>query len=105
MLSEQLTKQQREDGDALKKLTGDPVVWAALQRIEAKLKADILAKFAQDEGAKRAWLKGSLESASAFLPAIEQAVADAGAADVEEEQERKILRGEADGGSADLAIG
>jgi hypothetical protein len=109
LLSEQLDEQAKKDCFALKRMREDEQVWGALQRIVAVTEKDIIRQWTDDTTGQKSkkWLKGSLDTLRAFLPAIEQKVQDAMQVVEENVEAAAMTRSRADDGhgSGDLAIG
>ena len=106
MLSEQLTEQQRTDGFLLARIKEDPDVWAAFQRVLAKLNDDGIRQWTDNEGVKKAWLKGFREALSLVVPNIEQRILDSRAVVEEEKHAAEVARSPSEDGVGlgDLAI-
>lgn len=103
MLSEQLTPEQREDAALLRDRLREPKVWAALERVMARMERDIFDEYERTEE-KKAWLRGARRVLKEFLPGILERISDAAQADAEEEKDKAVLRGESAEGSSDLAL-
>ena len=99
-----LSEQQRLDGIALKRVKTDPEVWAAIERVAARMNNDLIDRFSNGDE-KKSWLRGAREAVGAIIPTIEQMIQDSADAEQEDIQNQKILHGETTDGSSDLAIG
>lgn len=89
MLAEQISLQDLQDGETLRKVTQDASVMEALERVVKKIHDDHLEMFSVDEKRSRKWLRGGLEVCSSFLPAIKGRVEDSERV-TEEREEVKV---------------
>ncbi len=108
MLNEQMTPEMLADTLALERLTKDPELWGAIQRLFRRTNDDLISKWSADEEKKisRQYVKGGRDVLAMLHENIERSAALSVEYKETEKEARNSLRSIAEDGmgSGDLAI-